>query len=160
MYAYLYSMLPIYLYSAQSFPFGTQLNHIQLTSNIFPETKFKPSIYIQNSFTASLSSTVETNFSNNFLENIFNRIPKMLYGPLNTFQKPFARLKKFFRNELPILEFIWPKKDFRLKSFFVLSIIFMFAGNFLKVKVSAKVACFYISIMTVFFGSFSIIVLE
>jgi hypothetical protein len=84
----------------------------------------------------------------------------MLFGPLNTIQKPFARLKKIFRNELPILEFIWPKKDFRLKSFFVLSIIFMFAGNFLKVKVSAKVACFCIAIMTVFFGSFSIIVLE
>ena len=134
-------MLPIYLYSAQSFPVGTQLNHVQSTRNIFPETKFKPSIYIQNSLTASLSSTVETKIFNSRLENIFNRIPTMIHGPLNTIQKPVARLKQFLENELPILEFIWPKKDFLLKSFFVLSIIFMFAGNFLKVKVSAKVAC-------------------
>lgn len=45
------------------------------------------------------------------------------------------KLQHFFTNQLPMLHYLWPKDDFRLKSFLILSLVAMFLGKWFNIKV-------------------------
>jgi ABC-type multidrug transport system fused ATPase/permease subunit len=60
----------------------------------------------------------------------------------NLFLAPFIiafgkifEMKEFFANQLPMLQYLWPKDSLRLRIFLVISMVFMFMGKWLNVKV-------------------------
>ena len=49
------------------------------------------------------------------------------------------RVKKvhnFLKSELPMLQYLWPKDDMRLRIYLLLSLLFMFLGKYFNVKVN------------------------
>jgi ATP-binding cassette, subfamily B, heavy metal transporter len=59
---------------------------------------------------------------------IFHRI---LRWPTQKFQS----IKQYFRSNLPMLQYLWPKDDIRLRIFLVLSMVFMFLGKWFTLRV-------------------------
>jgi len=47
----------------------------------------------------------------------------------------YRLIQNFFRTQLPMLQYLWPNDDIRLRIFLVLSMIFMFIGKYINVKV-------------------------
>ena len=45
------------------------------------------------------------------------------------------QVKEFFDTQLPMLRYLWPRDDLRLRVFLVLSMVFMFLGKWFNVKV-------------------------
>ena len=45
------------------------------------------------------------------------------------------QVKEFLNTQLPMLRYLWPRDDLRLRVFLVLSMVFMFLGKWFNVKV-------------------------
>ena len=65
----------------------------------------------------------------------FLRFLKPLTKPYFAVKKRAAAVKNFFDVQLPMFQYLWPKDNFRLRVFLLLSMVFMFLGKWFNVKV-------------------------
>eukprot|EP01041_Mallomonas_annulata_P010862 gene10862-22680_t len=60
---------------------------------------------------------------------IINKIKKL------SIWRPFEKMNSFIQNELPMLKYVWPHDNIRLRIYLVLSMVFMFLGKYYNVQV-------------------------
>ena len=60
---------------------------------------------------------------------------RSLTKPYFAVTKRAAAVKNFFDVQLPMFQYLWPKDNFRLRVFLLLSMVFMFLGKWFNVKV-------------------------
>ena len=56
-------------------------------------------------------------------------------SPLTRAIRPGRKARRFVQTQLPMLSFLWPADDVRLRLFLVLSLVFMFLGKWVNVQV-------------------------
>ena len=64
--------------------------------------------------------------------------------PISYVHKKYTGIRDFFRIQLPMLQYLWPSDNLRLRIFLVLSFIFMFMGKVLLSKVPFMLQVFII----------------
>ena len=65
----------------------------------------------------------------------FQFIREKVFNVVSFPSRKARQVKRFFGTELPMLRFLWPKDDIRLRFFLILSMIFMFLGKWVNVQV-------------------------
>lgn len=56
-------------------------------------------------------------------------------SPLTRAIRAGRKARRFVQTQLPMLTFLWPADDVPLRIFLVLSLVFMFLGKWINVKV-------------------------
>lgn len=68
-------------------------------------------------------------------EDLVRKLKEFFLAPFVFVLTKICKIREFFENQLPMLQYLWPKDNFRLRLFLVTSMVFMFVGKWLNVKV-------------------------
>ena len=81
------------------------------------------------------SSSSKIDFESVNKKNTFQRALNHLTSPFTAAKTKLTNIKDFFNVQLPMLQYLWPKDNLRLRFFLILSMVFMFLGKWFNVKV-------------------------
>lgn len=65
----------------------------------------------------------------------FHRALRRLTSPFTVAKAKFTNFIDFFNVQLPMLQYLWPRDNLRLRIFLIFSMVFMFLGKWFNVKV-------------------------
>ena len=91
--------------------------------------------FLRTASSSSSSSSSNINSKADSSKNIFKKLLQPIIYPIKATKSKFNEIKSFFDIQLPMMQYLWPKDNLRLRLYLILSMVFMFLGKWFNVKV-------------------------